>query len=147
MNNSSKNKWFRLRPMEERDLVRVLEMRNHALVRKASITTKKIKMEDHRAWFEFGQSIKLVFLINGNISGVVQIALTNSNTCLWSFYLDQEAKLPKGTGSIMLNMVLENFPLVKKWVAIVKPSNKKSIALHEKLGFKKDRKNFYSYER
>lgn len=97
---------FRLRPITEGDLKKVLEWRNSQRVRANMYTDHIITVEEHRAWFaglkEREDVIYLVFESKDRPLGMVYFTEIDKkkDNAIFGFYLG-ETNLPRGTGAIM----------------------------------------------
>lgn len=128
-------KAYSLRPMRAKDLRWVLKWRNAESIRSISRQGYIIRLSDHRFWFKHSKSLKFIFQENKIPKGVVLLNETN----YWSFYLNPGILHNRGLGRLMLCLFLvyaeeKGIDSIK---AIVKNNNKKSIRLHESLGFKR----------
>ena len=133
----------RLRPIEEADLVKVLEWRNSDRIRAVMFTDSIITINEHRAWFERLHKEKTaicrIFEFQDRPVGVVNIIQIDrhNNKCSWGFYLG-EVDVPRGTGTVMGYLALEYiFEALgmRKLCAEVLAFNTTSIKFHKKLGF------------
>lgn len=136
---------YRLRPLEEKDLDRVLFWRNSERVRVNMYHDHLITPEEHHAWFQrlkTSEALSLVFECNGNPVGIVNFSGMDkrSGQREWGFYIGVE-NMPKGTGFMMGNMGLYYaFEVlnVSKLFGEVFEFNTRSIHFHTKLGFRSD---------
>ncbi|AEG59496.1 UDP-4-amino-4,6-dideoxy-N-acetyl-beta-L-altrosamine N-acetyltransferase [Desulforamulus ruminis] len=136
---------YRLRPMKEKDLEKVLGWRNSERIRSNMFSSHIITLDEHRAWFKsLTQKKKDIYMIfeRENLPlGVVYFTNINfiNNTCNWGFYLGEE-NLPKGTGLIMgylgINYAFEDLKM-NLLSGEVLSFNIPSINYHKKLGFVK----------
>jgi RimJ/RimL family protein N-acetyltransferase len=132
---------FRLRPMEQKDLMITLEMRNDSTVLKTAITPNEISYKEHEAMFKFNNAIKLVFEVDNILVGYVQVSRDPDKVSgEWSFHMEKKQR-GKGLSSIMLNAALYYLVTVEGYKSIiskVKTDNIISKHLHYKLGFEYD---------
>ena len=132
-----------LRPFEKGDQNIVLEMRNQDHVRENMINQDFITKKTHVKWFEIVLNSKdkayYIFEYKNKTAGVVGFFNIHPGELAdWSFYLT-EGDWPKGLGTQMCYMGLSIFFEKLNTFGIetnILPNNKKSISLHEKLGFK-----------
>ncbi|MNJ17315.1 UDP-4-amino-4,6-dideoxy-N-acetyl-beta-L-altrosamine N-acetyltransferase [compost metagenome] len=130
-----------IRPMTARDLVRVLEWRNHPEVRRYMYTQHEIGLDEHRQWFENSQSNGsrhlLIFEKQGEPLGFVNITESiPGHIADWGFYLAPEA--PKGTGRLLGKTALEfafDTMQLHKVCGQALGFNIRSIRFHLALGF------------
>jgi RimJ/RimL family protein N-acetyltransferase len=140
-----------LRPMEERDLPTTLTWRNDPLVRETSMTSGEVSMAEYEAVFKFTTSYKLIFEYGDDPCGFVSITNSSDNVGVWGFFLAPEAR-GLGLSTLMLQMALlyakgEKYTNLE---AQVKKTNKASLVLHEKLGFKytdDETEDFYHFRK
>jgi RimJ/RimL family protein N-acetyltransferase len=143
---------FRLRPMEEKDLLVTLEMRNDPDVLKTAITPNVISPHEHAAMFYHNNSLKLIFEVDKHVAGYVQVSRDpDYNTGEWSFHVHKNYK-GKGLATVMLGAAL--YYLVtkegyKSVLARIKYDNAISKHLHNKLGFKyiDDKDGTFNFEK
>lgn len=143
----------KVRKMVAADLEQVLEWRNHPDVRKYMYTQHEITLEEHTRWFSRAckdSKISLKVLeINGDPVGFVNIKqISTGKIAEWSFHVSPNAK--KGTGYLLCSLALDYiFQELKmeKLNGEVISFNKKSIALHEKLGFRQEGVQINNYYR
>lgn len=133
---------FRLRPLEEADLGKVLEWRNSERVRANMYTDHIISMEEHRTWFERNKQNKdvanMIYEYKEQPIGVVNVTNIDkcNNKCYWGFYL-REVDVPSGStimGYLALSYIFEVLD-IRKLCAEVFAFNIPSIKFHKKLGF------------
>lgn len=134
---------YRLRPVEEADLEKMLEWRNSDRIRAVMFTDRIITMDEHREWFERlnkeKNAVCKIFEFQGRTVGVVNIVQIDryNNKCSWGFYLG-EVDVPRGTGTVMGFLALEHiFEVmgIHKLFAEALAFNTQSIKFHKKLGF------------
>lgn len=134
---------FTLRPIEEKDLAKVLEWRNSERIRINMYHDHLITKEEHGRWFqklmEGKESQFLLFEHRATPVGVVsfsQIDRKNGNGN-WGFYIGEE-NTPKGTGFCMgvlgIGYAFEKMNL-RKLYGEVFAFNASSIRFHKRLGF------------
>ena len=134
----------KLRKLEEKDLVQVLEWRNHDEIRKWMVNTSKIAYEDHKMWFERNKSrtdrFFCVFEYNEQPQGYISFqSIENSSAYEWGFYIKPDAE--KGMGKILGQAAIQYaFDVlgIQKIFGQVLAFNEKSIFFHQKLGFKQE---------
>lgn len=137
---------FNLRPIEERDLDKVLAWRNSERVRSYMYTDHIITPEEHRSWFERTHQAEfpstLIFEYRGIPTGLKSFSQIDrhNNRCYWGFYLG-ESELPRGCGTVMGFLALEyifeqqNF---RKLCAEAYAFNEGSVKYHARLGFEQE---------
>lgn len=149
LNNAS----AKLRKMTSKDLEHVLAWRNFPAVRESMFSTEEITLEEHTQWFSRAckdSKINLrVLEVNGEPVGFVNIKkISAGKIAEWSFHVSPNAK--KGTGYLLCSLALDYiFQELKmeKLNGEVISFNKKSIALHEKLGFRQEGVQINNYYR
>ena len=135
---------WKLRPMEEKDLLLVLSWRNKPSIRSAMYTEHEISLEEHKLWFcktqQKGYGGKhFIFCLDEHPLGVVNFtAISREHKRLnWGFYLGEE-EAPRGSSSVMgflaLREAFENMQM-HKVVGEVLENNEKSLRYHQRLGF------------
>jgi len=134
---------FKLRPIEESDLVTILHWRNSERIRSVMLTDHIITMTEHEKWYKKllndNSNISNIFEYKGDAVGVIninQIDKCNGN-CSWGFYLGRE-NLPHGISIVMGYLSLDYiFQIlgIRKLCSKVLSFNKSSIKYHTKLGF------------
>jgi|688.fasta_scaffold560825_2 UDP-4-amino-4,6-dideoxy-N-acetyl-beta-L-altrosamine N-acetyltransferase len=134
---------YKLRPIQEIDIERVLDWRNSDRVRVNMYTDHIIGIEEHRAWFERMQhNENMLYLIcefKDHPIGLVcftDIDRYNHN-CFWGFYLG-ETDVLQGSGSSMEFLALEyafDILKIRKLCCEVFDFNEKVIKLHKKFSF------------
>jgi UDP-4-amino-4,6-dideoxy-N-acetyl-beta-L-altrosamine N-acetyltransferase len=135
-----------LRPVEEKDLERILGWRNSGRIRSSMYTDHVITWEEHLRWFERLQGerrgLSLIFEVSGKAVGIVNVSRMDrvNNTCHWGFYLG-DTDAPRGCGTIMgflgLEYLFEKLN-IRKVIGEAFVFNQASIAFHEKLGFSRE---------
>jgi UDP-4-amino-4,6-dideoxy-N-acetyl-beta-L-altrosamine N-acetyltransferase len=137
---------YRMRPMEEKDLERVLEWRNSDRVRQNSLTDQLIALEEHRKWFarikDGTRDQFFVFEYLKRPLGVISFNLIDrtSEKCSWGFYLG-ETDGPPMAGIVMEYMALEyafEELNMRKLYGEVLAFNSRVIKLHQLFGFKEE---------
>lgn len=135
---------WKLRPMEEADLLLVLSWRNAPRIRSAMYTEHEISLEEHKYWFGRTQQEgycgkHFVFCCDDTSVGVVNFtAISQEHKRLsWGFYLGAE-DAPRGSALIMgflaLQEAFEGMGM-HKVVGEVLEKNEKSFRYHQRLGF------------
>lgn len=132
----------KLRPIQEKDLEKVLEWRNSERIRESMFSDHLISEEEHRTWFEGLKNedkICMIFEFMGRPVGVVNFTDIDSdnNKCYWGFYLGETSTL-KGTGMLMGYQALEfafNDLNIRKLCSQAFAYNTLSIGFHKNLGF------------
>jgi UDP-4-amino-4,6-dideoxy-N-acetyl-beta-L-altrosamine N-acetyltransferase len=132
-----------VRPIEQQDLLVVLEWRNSGRIRQWMYTDHLITWEEHLQWFARLQATSdketLVYIRENKPVGIVNFTqiVQEHRRCSWGFYLGPEG-LPSGTGYIMGKLALQHafthYP-IDKISAEVFDNNEASIGFHLKLGF------------
>ena len=134
----------RIRPMEESDLVQVLNWRNDPDIRCFMYSTHEISLEEHAQWYQsVKQSSKHTVLIyekNQTPTGFVSLTRkTCDEVAHWGFYLAPQAE--KGTGYQLGKTALTyafNELNLHKVCGEALGFNNPSIRFHKKLGFKEE---------
>lgn len=130
-----------LRPMTAADLETVLELRNHAEIRRYMLTQHEISRQEHEAWFDRASQNPglelLVLEIDEECCGFVQFKETNYHGVVdWGFYAAPDA--PKGTGrKLGLAALTHAFKKenLHKICGQALHWNQPSIKFHKSLGF------------
>ncbi|MEB3102220.1 UDP-2,4-diacetamido-2,4,6-trideoxy-beta-L-altropyranose hydrolase [Ferviditalea candida] len=138
-----KREHYRLRPITEEDLEKVLTWRNSERIRANMYTDHIISEFEHKEWFQKINNDPAVACMLYEIKGVPAgvIHYTNidrrNQKCEWGFYLG-DPDLPKGTGIIMgylgVEYAFENMG-IRKLYGEAFAFNRASIKFHRKLGF------------
>lgn len=141
-----------LRRMTSDDLEHVLAWRNAPAVRENMFSTEEITLDEHTQWFiranRDSKTNLRILEVDDEPVGFVNIKqISEGKIAEWSFHVSPDAK--KGTGyllcSLALNYVFKELKMEKLNGEVIS-FNKRSIGLHEKLGFKKEgvqRSNYY----
>ncbi len=133
---------FKLRPVEEADLERLLGWRNLPEIRSFMYTDHVISMEEHRTWFARlsadATRLTWIFERDGKPLGVVNVTdIERSGTCRWGFYIG-DSSAPKGSGLAMgfvaLKMLFEERGMRKVSGEVI-AFNESSLGFHKRLGF------------
>ena len=137
---------YRLRPVEEADLPRILEWRNSERIRVNMYTDHIISIEEHRDWYhnlrKGGHSVCLVFERLDRPCGIVNFTGFDrkGGRCDWGFYLG-ETDLPRGTGDVMgmlgLEYAFEKLN-IRKLCGEAFAFNTSSIKFFGRLGFSEE---------
>lgn len=134
---------YKLRPMNENDLKKVLEWRNSDRIRENMYTDHIISWDEHVKWYtkvkKDPNSIYLICEYKNKSIGL--ICLTdidrNNGKCCWGFYLG-DTDVPSGSGQVMeflaLEYIFENINIRKLYCEVFL-FNKKVVNLHQKFGF------------
>ncbi len=142
-------KIVKLRPVEISDSDFLLSWRNHTSTRKNSFNTQKVSNVEHINYLNdiFKSSIKNLFvlLFNEKPVGTIREYNFESNKFNLSYTINPENRGQK-LGQLMMSIYLLN----KKgtFYCEVKKSNKPSIAMIKKIGFKyfKRKDDIYFYK-
>jgi UDP-4-amino-4,6-dideoxy-N-acetyl-beta-L-altrosamine N-acetyltransferase len=135
-----------LRPVERKDLEKLLEWRNADRIRAYMYTDHLIGQEEHAAWFERlgtnDTARALIFEVNGRPLGVVNVTRIDrlNGTCHWGFYIG-ETDSPKGSGTALGYLGLEYIfgtLGIRKVTGEAFAFNEASIAFHRRLGFSRE---------
>lgn len=137
---------YALRPIQESDLLQILEWRNSEHIRNHMFNDQMITMSEHKAWFErvkeHPHQVHLIFEFQNVPVGVVNFTQINERyqTCDWGFYLGAPNN-PRGLGTIMgflgLAYIFEQKG-IRKVCGQILQFNEKSIKFHQRLGFQKE---------
>lgn len=123
---------MRLRPIEERDLERVRELRNRD--RHRFFTTHEISVGDHRRWFESLASMQSTFYVielDEVVVGTISVTERPDGREIGNLVLDEAYR---GRG-LMTAAVLELCSAPGRFFALVKPDNVDSLRVFERSGF------------
>lgn len=134
----------KIRKLEEKDLVQVLDWRNHDDIRKWMVNTSKINFEDHKVWFERNQNrtdrFFCIFEYDGQSQGYISFQnMENSSAYEWGFYIKPFAE--RGMGQLLGKAAIQyafNCLDIHKIFGQVLAFNEKSILFHQKLGFQQE---------
>lgn len=132
---------YGLRPMTVADLQSVLDLRNHADIRRYMLNKHEIKYDEHENWFSEAStnpgSKLFVFELDGVCCGFVQFKNTKYQGVVdWGFYTSPDA--PKGTGRKLGLAALHQAYAgsgIHKICGQAFNWNRKSINFHKSLGF------------
>lgn len=133
-----------IRNVSEEDLKDLYEWRNSDVVRESSIDANSVSFESHEIWWKYNPNQDAYFLaLDGDKKiGVFSFEVGKhgpARSRIWSFNLNPEW-IGAGYGRKMcedaLTIAWEQLK-ANKVVGEVLETNKASIALHKKLGFKK----------
>lgn len=90
-----------LRKAQREDMEAVREWRNHAEVRRVSLTQHAITSAEHMAWWQRIQgdssTLVLIYERDGLPSGVVTFFDLTDESAWWGYYLDNEGLDARGT--------------------------------------------------
>jgi UDP-4-amino-4,6-dideoxy-N-acetyl-beta-L-altrosamine N-acetyltransferase len=133
---------FKLRPVAEADLERLLAWRNSPAVRSFMYTDHEIGRAEHRAWFDrlSADATRLTWIFERDAQplGVVNVTdIEPRGTCRWGFYIGEPAS-PKGSGLAMAVMALQSLfdeRGMRKVTGEVIAFNEPSLRFHKRLGF------------
>lgn len=137
---------YRLRPVEESDLERILEWRNSDRIRANMYTDHLISMTEHKTWYQNLMKEKtsrfMVFEYREKSVGVVNISQIDqkNNRCHWGFYLGEIGIVKRcgmALGYFGLDYIFGNLRMRKVYGEAL-AFNLASINFHEKLGFTED---------
>lgn len=135
---------YRLRLIGREDAELIRRARNSDMVRPFMCGQEVIDVPQHMAWFGkklavLGDEPYCLFLYHGTPIGVVGISVYDAEHGIgeWGFYLFAP-DAPRGAGTAMLVAFCEyvmQHTRIRALSARVKADNRKSLHLHEKLGF------------
>lgn len=134
---------FSLRPVEAKDLEKILEWRNSDRIRNYMYTDHLISIEEHQAWFlrlkDDLSSLYFIFEIQAKPFGLVYFTDIDKKNkkSNWGFYLG-EPDAPRGSGVAMGVLGLEcafTQLNLRKLCGEAFVFNDASIRFHKKLGF------------
>ena len=125
-----------VRPMRDKDLVRVLGWRNHPEVRRHMYTQHEISLDEHQAWFAKASSDRarhlMIFQVEDAPLGFVHFYAPGlGRIAEWGFYLSPDA--PKGSGKQLGQAALGygfGIPRFHKVCGEALASNERSIRFH-----------------
>ncbi|MED3622819.1 UDP-4-amino-4,6-dideoxy-N-acetyl-beta-L-altrosamine N-acetyltransferase [Neobacillus thermocopriae] len=134
-----------LRELKKEDKDILYKWRNKEEIRLHMFHSTPISYEQHVKWFEnvlqHQSSVYRIFMNQNTPLGLVSFKINPQHqTCFWGFYVGEETA-PKGTGSIMCSLALDyafDYLKLRKVIGEVLAFNKKSIKLHQKLGFSQE---------
>lgn len=133
-----------IRRVTEGDLQSLLEWRNSEDVRRYMFNQDKIRVEDHRVWFEVAScdEKRHLLIVEGESQpiGFVQFShIPQDNTADWGFYACPGAPKGAGTriGQAALNYAFGELGFHKVCGQAI-DTNLPSINLHLKLGFRRE---------
>lgn len=141
---------YRIRPIEENDLEKVLEWRNSERIRINMYTDHLITMNEHKKWFDSLQkqepisTIYLVFEFKNKPTGLVYYTNINKRNgkCDLGLYLG-ETNVPQGIGAVMeflaLEYIFEELKIRKLCCEVIE-FNALAIKLHNRFGFTEEGK-------
>lgn len=130
-----------IRPLEERDLLRILAWRNHPQIRSGMLRQHEISLNEHKAWFLEASKDKarrlLIVEELGEPIGFVQFkGVMQGGSVEWGFYIEPSAL--KGSGR-KLGIAALNYAFttlnVHKICGQVLQSNEASLKFHIHMGF------------
>lgn len=138
------NSIARLRKLEEKDLLLILDWRNHDDIRKWMVNASIIQYEDHLQWFRRNQNRVdrsfYVFEYNKELQGYVSFQqVENSLAHEWGFYIKPNAEKGMGVllGKTALMFAFQQLKITKIFGQVLS-FNENSIKFHHKLGFKQE---------
>ncbi|MFK5893422.1 MAG: UDP-4-amino-4,6-dideoxy-N-acetyl-beta-L-altrosamine N-acetyltransferase [Pseudomonadota bacterium] len=131
-----------LRPMEEKDLVMVLNWRNSEHVRRYSLTDHIIKLDDHQKWYRNLDKDPtcewLIAELKNEPIGVVSITDINSQdgTCTWGMYIGENVG-NLGVGVLLeiraIDRIFNHHGVRKLWGQALKSN--RILMTHKRFGF------------
>ena len=137
---------FKLRPIIEGDLRKVLEWRNSLRIRANMFTDHIISVEEHQAWFEGLKEredvVYLLFQLKERPVGMVYFTEIENkkDNAIFGFYLG-DTNLPRGTGTFMgilgLGYAFRELGL-RKLCSETFSFNQPAINFLKRLGFSKE---------
>ena len=122
---------IKLRRVEENDLDRILQIRNHPSSRVFMFDTKMISKKEHYLFWRSAKRNGWVILYKDDVVGFVRIENGTVGVCLDKQY--------RNKGIMFKALSLLN---LDGCTAEIKPNNLASIKLFEKLGFKEIKRVF-----
>lgn len=140
-------KFGKLRPIDDSELLMMLSWRNQENVRKNMYNTHIISEEEHLSWYEKSvrnnPSVQYFMYENAQQKPLGIVCFTNidrtNQQSSWGFYTTYEA--PKGTGSCMEFLALDyafNELKLHKLSCEVLEHNLAVVRLHKKFGFQQE---------
>jgi UDP-4-amino-4,6-dideoxy-N-acetyl-beta-L-altrosamine N-acetyltransferase len=111
---------YEFKKLTEKDLLKVLSLRNRKKIRDISFTKHIISIGEHRKWFsnKINNPFFNHYLLkhNNKIVGVSYGENYNAKnkSCLWGFYLDTQANPKMKYGSIIKYLIVEKLFSIKK---------------------------------
>jgi UDP-4-amino-4,6-dideoxy-N-acetyl-beta-L-altrosamine N-acetyltransferase len=137
---------YRLRPLFDSDLERVLIWRNSERIKANMYSDHIILTEEHLTWFNNIKTnescIYRIFEFQDKAIGLASATQIESysNKCIWAFYLGEE-EVPFGSGAVMEFLFLELLfeeKNIRKVCCEVFSFNQSTISLHKKFGFQEE---------
>ena len=133
---------LKLRPMDDDDLVMVLNWRNSDHVRRYSLTNHIIKLKDHQEWYRNLYKDPtcewLIAELKNEPIGVVSITDINSQnaTCTWGMYIGENIG-NLGIGVLMeiraIDRIFNHHDIRKLWGQALESN--RIILTHKRFGF------------
>jgi len=121
-------------------------LRNHPVVRAASINKEEISIEAHKNWFKNALkrddfSLRIAE-VAGQPLGVVSFTEETTGTFRVSIYLNQFTKKSRGMGQYVLGAAEKTLPAQSRFVATVLGENTSSKRLFDRLNYRLERCEF-----
>lgn len=132
-----------LRKVNDDDLITILQWRNHPDVRYWMFEQEEISLVNHLNWYEkqkYNLNVHLrIFMLQEQAQGFINMRHISNGKYEWGFYLSPQC--PRGQGKVLGKLALQ-WAFVDLGAQIVQGQvlgfNVRSLALHQKLGFKQD---------
>jgi len=138
-NKNQSSEIVQILPVNSGDMLKVFALSNEDSVRANSFNQDKIKLSEHRRWFEAKledkNSIMLKALIGKLLAGQVRLDIKN-NIALIGVSVSEKFR-GRGVGSMLIGIAIEKAAErdVETIEAYIKPENQSSVKLFEKNGF------------
>lgn len=132
-----------LRPVTEDDAQQLFDWRNRPRIRAMSIDRSELVWTEHLDWVrgvvDRDDGFWMIYAEGGRDIGHVNARLVGDGVCQWGFYIGVN-NAPKGVGTRMLCAFVDRLRDhgVAEITAEVRAENAASVALHEKLGFRRE---------
>lgn len=132
-----------LRKVNDDDLITILQWRNHPDIRCWMFEQEEISLQNHLNWYKKQKgnlNVHLrIFMLQGQAQGFVNMCHIGAGKYEWGFYLSPQC--PRGQGKVLGKLALQ-WAFVDLGAQVIQGQvldfNVRSLALHQKLGFKQD---------
>jgi len=135
-----------LRKAQLEDVEAIREWRNHAEVRRVSLTQHAITVDEHRSWWERVEKdptiLVLIYERDGLPSGVVTFFDLTDQSTWWGYYLDNDGLTTRGTlFPAWISIQREAVRYAKNELGLLEihgetlAANESAVAFNERQGF------------
>lgn len=143
---------YKIRKVEEKDVEKIWEIRNHPLIRKNSGNSELITLQNHKEWFHnkyFKNKNNFCYVLCNeiNLAGYCRLDYSEEEKAyIVSIAIDPENQ-SRGLGTRLLSQSLEKMKNKQNILVLaeVKKDNIASIKLFERNAFKKYREDEENY--